>query len=152
MIRFLLKKMLHASSGPMLLSVDEEIREGEFVALFGPSGAGKTTLLRMIAGLTPPDEGAVTAGAERWYDSASGVNLATRHRELGFVFQDYALFPHMTVRGNLEYAAGSRSGMAVADELLAMTDLRELADRLPGALSGGQQQRLALARALVRQP
>ncbi len=152
MIRFKVRKMLHASSGPMLLSVEEEVSEGEFVALYGPSGAGKTTLLRMIAGLTAPDEGTVSAGAECWYDSRSRVNLATRRRELGFVFQDYALFPHMTVRGNLEYAAGSRDRSAVADELLGMTDLRELADRFPGALSGGQQQRVALARALVRKP
>jgi len=155
MIRFLLKKMLHASSGPMLLSVDEEIREGEFVALFGPSGAGKTTLLRMIAGLTPPDEGAVTAGAERWYDSASGVNLATRHRELGFVFQDYALFPHLTVERNVAFAARGLAREAATRrvaELLEMFRLGGLEQRFPRELSGGQQQRVALARAVFRRP
>jgi molybdate transport system ATP-binding protein len=151
MIRFALTKRLHAATGPMLFRVEEEIPDGEFVALTGASGAGKTTLLRMLAGLTAPDAGAISASGERWFDSASGFSLPTRRRELGFVFQDAALFPHMTVRENLAFAAG-RGGRGLVEELLGMAELGLLQDRRPATLSGGQQQRVALARALVRRP
>jgi molybdate transport system ATP-binding protein len=152
-IRFALTKRLHAATGPMLFRVDEEIADGEFVALTGPSGAGKTTLLRMLAGLSAPDEGTITAAGERWYDGEAGVSVPTRRRGLGFVFQDAALFPHMTVRENLAFAAPKGdAGAAAVEELLAMAELGALSGRRPATLSGGQQQRVALARALVRRP
>jgi molybdate transport system ATP-binding protein len=150
-ITFSLSKALHAGDGPMHFHVEEQIPEGAFVALTGPSGAGKTTLLRMLAGLTEPDGGMIRVGEEAWYDGARKLSLATRRRGLGFVFQDAALFPHMSVRENLAYAAG-RDHAGDVDALLAMAGLSALTGRAPATLSGGQRQRVALARALVRKP
>ena len=152
MIRLSLRKRLHSSRGDMELAVDLELAEGGFAALYGSSGAGKTTLLRMLAGLAQPDSGRIEVAGETWYDSAAGINLPPQRRRAGLVFQDYALFPNMTVRQNLEYALqGSRSQPRVA-EILEMTHLTALAARRPDTLSGGQKQRVALARALVSEP
>jgi molybdate transport system ATP-binding protein len=119
--------------------------------LFGPSGAGKTTVLRLIAGLDTPDAGAITCGDEIWYDGARGVRLPPQHRRVGYLSQDYAIFPHLTVRKNVAY--GARHGAVDAiDDLLARFDLSDLADRYPRQLSGGQLQRVALARALAAEP
>jgi molybdate transport system ATP-binding protein len=121
------------------------------MVLFGPSGAGKTTVLRLIAGLDTPDSGSIRCGDEVWYDGAratSRINMAPQHRRVGYLSQDYALFPHLTVRGNVAYGA---HGWAV-DGLLARFGLSELADRHPRQLSGGQLQRVALARALAAHP
>jgi molybdate transport system ATP-binding protein len=119
--------------------------------LFGPSAAGKTTVLRLIAGLDTPDTGSIRCGGEVWYEGASGINVPPQKRRVGYVSQDYAIFPHLTVRGNVAY--GARGG-AVHDvqDLLARFDLSELADRHPRQLSGGQLQRVALVRALAAQP
>ncbi|MGA2740546.1 MAG: ABC transporter ATP-binding protein [Bryobacteraceae bacterium] len=119
--------------------------------LFGPSGAGKTTVLRLIAGLDKPDAGSIQCGDEIWYDSARGTNLAPQKRRVGYLSQDYAIFPHLTVRGNLAYGA---RGAAVhnVNDLLTRFEVSELADRYPRQLSGGQLQRVALARALAAQP
>jgi molybdate transport system ATP-binding protein len=116
--------------------------------LFGPSGAGKTTVLRLTAGLDTPDSGSIQCGEDIWYDSARGTNLAPQHRRVGYLSQDYAIFPHLKVRANVGYGA---RGWAV-DGLLARFELTELADRYPRQLSGGQLQRVALARALAAQP
>jgi molybdate transport system ATP-binding protein len=116
--------------------------------LFGPSGAGKTTVLRLIAGLDMPDTGSIRCGNEVWFDAARGTRLTPQNRRVGYLSQDYAIFPHLTVRGNVAY--GARGG-AVQD-LLARFDLAELAERHPRQLSGGQLQRVALARALAAQP
>jgi len=118
--------------------------------LFGPSGAGKTTVLRLIAGLDKPDSGSIRCGREVWYDGARAVNLPPQHRHVGYLSQDYALFPHLTVRGNVAYSHAAR-GWAI-DGLLARFELTELADRYPRQLSGGQLQRVALARALAAAP
>jgi len=118
------------------------------MVLFGPSGAGKTTLLRLIAGLDKPDGGSIRCGDEVWFDAARGINLPPQSRRAGYLSQDYAVFPHLTVRGNAAY--GSR-GWDVPG-LLARFGLSELADHYPRQLSGGQLQRLALARALAAQP
>jgi molybdate transport system ATP-binding protein len=146
-----LKKLLIGSEGPFELNVEFAISRGELVVLSGVSGAGKTTLLRMLAGLDHPESGRIEVDHEIWFDLAKKVRLPPQKRSVGFVFQNYALFPSMTVRGNLEYASGRRKDPSV-DMLLEMVELEELQDRYPENLSGGQQQRVALARALVRRP
>jgi ABC-type sulfate/molybdate transport systems ATPase subunit len=124
-------------------------------ALFGPSGSGKTLTLRCVAGLLRPDRGRVVLGQRALYDAASGVDLATRDRRIGYVFQHYALFPHLSAAANVGYglhdlAPADRS--ARVNELLEMVGLADLAQRRPRELSGGQQQRVALARALAPGP
>ena len=152
MIRVKAKKKLISAAGPMALDVDFLIEANDLVTIFGASGAGKTTILRMIAGLTTPDEGLIQVGTEVWFDSKAGINKPVQERSIGFVFQDYNLFPNMTVRQNLEYALHDKQDKPLVDELLALANLTELANRKPQTLSGGQKQRLALIRALARKP
>ncbi len=152
MIRVNLVKKLMTAQGPLDLRVDFEVKEGEFVTLFGQSGAGKTTTLRMIAGLTDPDEGVITVDSEVWFDSAQRINVPARKRRTGVVFQEYALFPNLTVRENLEYALEDKRKSGRIDALLKIVRLKELEDRHPDQLSGGQKQRVALVRALLREP
>ena len=147
-----LHKKLQGSDGELLLHIAVEIPSGSFVTLFGPSGAGKTSTLRMLAGLMEPDSGKIVVGSETWYDSAKKINLSTQKRNIGYVFQDYALFPHLTVRENLEFALKNRKESNIIDELIELTELGDLQQRKPGTLSGGQQQRVALARSLVQKP
>jgi molybdate transport system ATP-binding protein len=152
MIELDIKKRLLAADGNIELHLDLHIAERDFVTLYGKSGAGKTTTLRILAGLTDPDEGQIQVDEEIWFDSKMGINLSPQKRRIGFVFQDYALFPNMTVRKNLLYALGSHQDAGIVDTLLEMVDLKNLAERKPDTLSGGQRQRVALARALVRRP
>ena len=131
--------------------VDLVIRDGEFFTLLGPSGCGKTTLLRMIAGFNQPDEGDILFGEE------SVLHLPAHKRDTGMVFQNYALFPHMTVAENVAYGLRARGlkGQEVREKVGAILESVQLADmgaRYPRQLSGGQQQRVALARALVIRP
>jgi molybdate transport system ATP-binding protein len=119
----------------------------ETVALVGPSGAGKTSVLRAIAGLLRPEQGRVAVGSNVWFDSAADVDLPPEQRSVGLVFQEYALFPHMTVGENVAYAGPHR-----VDELLELLAIAPLRDAQPGELSGGERQRVALARALARDP
>ena len=152
MIRVKVKKKLHTADGPMNLHVDFEVSKDEMVTLFGKSGAGKTTILRMIAGLTNPDEGYIEVNHEVWFDSHKKVNWAVQKRQIGFVFQEYTLFPNMTIEENLNFALMDKRDAPLIDELLAMTHLTELRKRKPDYLSGGQKQRAALVRALLRKP
>jgi molybdenum ABC transporter ATP-binding protein len=117
------------------------------VALVGPSGAGKSSVLRAIAGLLRPSSGRVALDGETWLDVERGVDLAADERRVGLVFQDYALFPHLSVRANVAYGGKER-----ADELLERFRISHLARARPGELSGGEQQRVAVARALARDP
>ena len=119
----------------------------ETVALVGPSGAGKTTVLRAIAGLVPRARGRVSCGGSVWLDTDLGVSLPPERRAVGLVFQDYALFPHLSVRRNVEFGGRRR-----ADELLERFPVAALASARPDELSGGERQRVALARALARDP
>jgi molybdate transport system ATP-binding protein len=146
------KKELASVTGKMVLGVRLIFQEGEFATLYGKSGAGKTTLLRILAGLTEPDKGFIKVGSEVWFDSEKKLNLEPQNRKIGFVFQDYALFPNMSVRKNLEYALKSNKDKTIVEELLELVELKKISDRMPDTLSGGQKQRVALARALVRQP
>jgi molybdate transport system ATP-binding protein len=116
--------------------------------LFGPSGSGKTTLLRMIAGLQRPDAGCIVFRERPWFDAARGIHLPPQQRGAGILFQDYALFPHLTVAENVAYAASPET----AHRLLGTFGLAKLAGNKPRALSGGEQQRVALARALAAEP
>jgi molybdate transport system ATP-binding protein len=117
------------------------------VALIGPSGAGKSTVLNAIAGLVKPAAGRIRCDDETWFDGERGVFVLPERRQVGLVFQDYALFPHLTVRQNIEYARRN-----AADEYLDRFGIRHLERARPGSLSGGERQRVALARALARDP
>jgi len=152
MIRASIFKRLHGANGEFSLDASLEVAEGEFVALFGASGVGKTTLLRCIAGLEQPEQGSIVARGETWLDSAARLNLPPQQRRVGYMFQDYALFPNMTVRGNLEFALRKGADQKRINELLELMALGELQHRKPDSLSGGQKQRVALARALASEP
>jgi molybdate transport system ATP-binding protein len=128
---------------------------GPVTVLFGPSGCGKTTVLRCLAGLERPEEGAIRFGAETWFDAGRGVCLPPQRRGVGCVFQDYALFPHLSVESNIGLGLGGLSRgerRRRVGEMLDRFQLGGLERRRPRQLSGGQQQRVALARALARRP
>ena len=148
-----LKKKLMGADGDFLLQTDVEIARGGITAIAGPSGSGKTTFLRMISGLTSPDEGLLEVDGEVWFQRETGkktqLNLKPQQRKVGVVFQGYALFPHMSVLGNLLYASRNSD---MAEKLLNMIGLQQLKHVKPPNLSGGQKQRVALARALMQQP
>ncbi|MDD4330371.1 MAG: ATP-binding cassette domain-containing protein [Aliarcobacter sp.] len=146
MIKIDIKKELHGSNGTMSLDVNLEIKKGEFLALSGVSGSGKTTLLRILAGLEEAN-GVLKVDDSTWLDK--GYFLPSQKREIGFVFQDYALFPNFTVLENLLYANKDKD---LATHLLKITELEELKNRLPQTLSGGQKQRVSLCRALMNKP
>jgi len=130
--------------------VDLELKRGELCALLGPSGCGKTTMLRLVAGLERPDEGTITLRGTTISDS--GTELPPQHRRIGMVFQDYALFPHLDVAGNVAYGLGRKPDPGRVEALLASVGLAGQARRPVHELSGGQQQRVALARALATTP
>jgi len=139
---------------PIDLEATLQCAPGELVAVVGPSGSGKSTLLKTIAGLLSGATGRVKVGESVWLDSRAGILVPAHRRRVGFVFQSYALFPHMTVLHNvMAAAAGERAAReAAAREVLAAVNMAGLEGSRPGALSGGQQQRVGLARALVRKP
>jgi molybdate transport system ATP-binding protein len=150
-----------------LLALDVEKRLGTFqlaakfetearvTALFGPSGAGKTTIINMIAGLVAPDRGRIMYRGKVLFDAAGKVNVPPQRRQFGYVFQDGRLFPHLTVRGNLEYGRRMyrlKRDAGELDRIVAMLDIAHLIDRRPGKLSGGERQRVAIGRALLMRP
>jgi molybdate transport system ATP-binding protein len=140
------------SASPIRLDAEFDCGAGELVALVGPSGSGKTSMLRAIAGLwTPTDvQGHIRVAEQNWLDTSQGVQLSPQQRRAGLVFQQYALFPHMTAQANVALAAGPDWSGTDVQALLARLGLAWLSERRPSQLSGGQQQRVALARALVR--
>jgi molybdate transport system ATP-binding protein len=140
---------------PIPLDLSVACSEGELLAVVGPSGSGKSTLLRTIAGLYRPSEARVICGGEVWSDAARGIHVPTYRRQVGMVFQSYALFPHMTALANVGAAMGHLPRALRKDrarELLELMHLGGFALRRPAELSGGQQQRVAVARALARDP
>lgn len=144
-------KFIHTSIGIEKLELKFSIPRFGFVTFFGKSGVGKTTLLRMIAGLTKPDSGHIKVNNQFWFESEKKIDIRPQQRNIGFVFQDYALFPNMTVKEHLLYAQSYKEKDYVS-ELLDIFHLKGLCERKPSKLSGGQQQRLAVARALARKP
>ncbi len=133
--------------------------DARVVALYGPSGSGKSLTLQSVAGLLTPARGHVRIAGQTLYDSDAGVNVPARARQLGYLFQDYALFPHLSVRQNVAFGLTdwlrrqpSREHAERIDALLRSFGLEEMADSRPATLSGGQRQRVALARALAREP
>ncbi|MEM9822756.1 MAG: ATP-binding cassette domain-containing protein [Bacteroidota bacterium] len=152
MIELAVKKKLRSATGEMELELDLQIPKRQLLALYGPSGAGKTSVLRMLAGLMKPDEGRLVVDGQTWFDTRQNINLSPQQRQIGFVFQDYALFPNMSVRQNLLFALTKKSSQTVVDELIEIMELGALQEHRPQSLSGGQQQRVALARALVQKP
>ena len=152
MISVALQKKLGTATGVVQLDVNFEVEKGKLVTLYGPSGAGKTTIFKMLAGLVMPETGKITVGEEVWLDTEKGISLPPQRRKIGFVFQEYALFPNMTVLENLQFAQSKPGDKSLIDNLIEMMDLNDLQHRKPDTLSGGQKQRVALARALVQKP
>ena len=140
------RKTLHGSEGGINLECEFELKHKEFLAISGPSGSGKTTLLRIIAGLEKA-EGIIKVDNEIWLENKKF--LPPQKRSIGFVFQDYALFPNMNVLENLLFV---NKDQKLAKRLLEMTDIFQLKNRYPNMLSGGQKQRVAICRALMRKP
>lgn len=152
MIEINVKKWLRGAEGKMQLQAAFAIQPSSIVAIMGPSGAGKTSILKMIAGLMHPDEGYIKVNEEKWFDSKEKINRLPQKRGIGFVFQEYALFPNMSVRENLTYALRHKQDAHMIDEVLSTMNIQNLQHQKPSRLSGGQQQRVALARAIVRKP
>lgn len=134
--------------------------EEKFVILFGPSGSGKTLTVKAIAGLEKPDSGRIVVGDRVLFDSENNINIPARHRDIGYVFQDYALFPHLTVAENVAFGLRKRwwlGSLSKKDsirvqEFMDVFEIKSLAHSFPRDISGGQRQRVALARALIRNP
>ncbi len=148
-------RLLARQRSPIPLDAELSCGPGEVLAITGPSGSGKTTLLRAIAGLMHPLEASIECAGETWLDTRSGKNVPARNRRVGFVFQNYALFPHMSALQNVAEAIDGRPDRERAGraaELLERVHLKGLEKRRPAQLSGGQQQRVAMARALAREP
>ncbi len=146
MISLNIKKELHGSNGVMNLDINLSLQNGEFVALSGVSGSGKTTLLKVLAGLEEAF-GEIIVDGEIWLNEK--IKKPIQKRDIGFVFQDYALFPNLSVIDNLLYVKKDKD---LAKQLLSLTDLYELKNRYPNSLSGGQKQRVSLCRALMKRP
>lgn len=151
----MLRAELAHAVGNIDLNVRFDVRAGRCLALAGPSGAGKSTILRLLAGTVRPDSGRITFGDHVWVDTTTGVWQPPERRCCGFVFQDYALFPHLNAWRNVAYGLRSAAPRERKTSALALLDrfgLADLADRKPATLSGGERQRVALARALAPDP
>lgn len=147
MIEISCKKELNGGDGKFMLEVDLSFENGDFVALYGASGGGKTTILRLIAGFETPQSGFIKVGDKIFFDDK--INLAPQKRNIGFLFQDYALFENMNVFKNLLFA---KDDVSLANKLLDICGLTSLKNAKISTLSGGQKQRVALARAVMRRP
>jgi len=147
---------IYKSLPSMTIDITFEFERGILV-LFGPSGSGKSTILNCVSGLQKPDRGRISLDGKVFFCSSDGIDVPARNRRIGYVFQDYALFPHMTVNNNVMYGIPSRCkkgrGYRIgALDVLDMLKIRHLRDRYPCHLSGGERQRVALARALMVEP
>ncbi len=152
MIDLQLHKILKTADGELPLEINLQIKDKEFITIEGKSGAGKTTILKLIAGLLNPEKGKITVDNTEWLNTDKRIFLPPQKRKVGFVFQDYSLFPNMTVLENIKFAFNGKINIQNVDEIIEIMELAELKDRLPQTLSGGQKQRAALARAIVNKP
>lgn len=152
MIKFYAHKTLQTADGKLPLDVSFTVNKGQFITIYGNSGAGKTTILRILAGLTNAEKSLIEVDGAYWNNSDKKIILPIQKRSVGFVFQDYALFPNLTVRENLAFALQKGNDKNIVDELLELMELESLQNSKPQHLSGGQKQRVALARAIVRKP
>lgn len=152
MISFSAHKLLQTSEGKLPLDVSFHLNKGDFMALYGNSGAGKTTILRILAGLTSSTNSYIKVDGEIWDDSEKKIHQSIQKRAVGFVFQDFALFPNLTVRENLTFALQKGDDKNIVEELMEIMEIQGLSNSKPQNLSGGQKQRVALARAIVRKP
>lgn len=145
------KSFIKKGAEEFALDADFTANDG-ITVLAGASGAGKTTVLRLIAGILTPDEGFIKLDSEIFFDSSKKINLPIQKRRVGFVFQDYALFPHLTALENIAYGLKTENKKEKARELLSLFHIGHLKNRIPSEMSGGEQQRTALARALASEP
>lgn len=152
MINFYAHKTLQTADGKLPLDVSFSVEKGQFVTIFGNSGAGKTTILRILAGLTSAEKSMIEVDGDLWNNSEKRFVLPIQKRSVGFVFQDYAMFPNLTVRENLTFALQKGNDKNMVNELLELMELQSLQNSKPQHLSGGQKQRVALARAIARKP
>jgi molybdate transport system ATP-binding protein len=157
-VRVDIRKTLRSRDREFRLEASFEA-EHDRIVVFGPSGSGKSITMQCIAGLLTPDQGRIQIGERVLFDSAAGIDLRPQLRNVGFVFQDYALFPHLTVEQNIGFGLHGRFARGMAgdatsrvQQFLTLFELKPMARSLPCNLSGGQRQRVALARALIRQP
>ncbi len=151
MIEIDIEKKLIGAEGKFNLKFSFSSDKNTFLSIFGKSGSGKTTILRIIAGLEKADRGKIVVNNKVWLDTEKGIDIPPQKRNVGFVFQNYALFPNMTVLENILFAMNKKD-VKKALEILKDVELEPLKDRYPNTLSGGQQQRVALARAIARNP
>lgn len=152
MLEFDVHKMFHRKGHRTTVACKGIVELGSVTALYGRSGIGKSTVLRMIAGLEKADTGSIRFGDSVWYSHEKGIVLPAAARKTGFVFQDYNLFPNMTVERNMKYASPNGKLTAEIQQLLEQLNLQQLAQKYPAELSGGQRQRVAVIRALCQQP
>ncbi|HYG38896.1 MAG TPA: ATP-binding cassette domain-containing protein [Cytophagales bacterium] len=151
MIELKYRKKLNFSSSTAFLEVDQKILKQEFLILYGKSGSGKTSFLKILAGLMDPDEGKIISEGKSWFDKNQNIKVSPQKRNIGFVFQDYALFPNMSVKQNVEFAHDTKDSVFL-NEVFEVCGIKGLLNRKPDTLSGGQKQRTALARAIVKKP
>lgn len=151
MIHIDIERKMLTSEGERKLEVEINIPSNQLICLYGKSGSGKTTLLRLLSGLTKPDKGIITIGETVVFDSFKKINLTPQLRKVGFMFQDYALFPNMSVEENIRFAQPAKKPRDV-QVLMEVFGLEALHKQRPHQLSGGQKQRVALARALAGKP
>jgi len=150
-----IRKRLESDKGGAFNLDVRFVADNGITILFGPSGSGKTTTLRAIAGIIEPDEGTIKVGERSFFDSASGVDMSMQKRRVGYVFQDYALFPHLTAEQNVSYGIKNQTKAQrseAAQNMLALFKVDQIRRRYPANMSGGEQQRVALARALASDP
>lgn len=147
-----IKKKLFSESGEKTLAINAEIGDNKFLAIYGKSGAGKTTLLKILAGLIKPDDGQIIVDDEVWFDSKKNIDIEPKNRRIGYVFQEYNLFPNMSVRQNIEIGCRGKTEARQIDKFLELSELKMIQNVKSSMLSGGQQQRVALIRALVSNP
>lgn len=152
MIEVQLQKRLNGAQGAFTLNISMQIAQGEMVALYGASGAGKTTVLRCLAGLEQAEQGWIRVQDQYWYHASQRVNLSPQQRQVGLMSQDFALFPNMSVRGNIAFALPKGRKASRVNTLLEIMGLQALQHHMPATLSGGQKQRVALARTLASEP